>query len=146
MLTDSQIKKIKPTPDKKAPDRYNDGNGLYLHVFSTGGKRWIMDYRFEGKRKSYSIGIYPDVTLANARDKRDDARKLLTQGIHPSQAKKEAKIVESGVLTFESIANQWMDDREDTLSVSSHKKNRSQLDSDIFPVLGKMPIDMLMLT
>jgi integrase len=141
MLTDSQIKKIKPTPDKKAPDRYNDGNGLYLHVFSTGGKRWIMDYRFEGKRKSYSIGIYPDVTLANARDKRDDARKLLTQGIDPSQAKKEAKIVESGVLTFESIANQWMEDREDALSESGHKKNRSQLNNDIFPSFGRLAID-----
>ncbi len=59
MLTDSQIKKIKSPVSKTAPDKYSDGNNLYLHVFASGGKRWIMDDRFEGKRKAYSIGTIP---------------------------------------------------------------------------------------
>lgn len=58
MLTDSQIKKIKiPPADQKAPDKYSDGGGLQLHVLANGGKYWRMAYRFDGKRKAYSIGI-----------------------------------------------------------------------------------------
>lgn len=144
MLTDSQIKKIKiPPADQKAPDKYSDSGGLQLHVLANGGKYWRMAYRFNGKQKTFSIGIYPDVSLAEARVQRDDAKKLIKQGIDPSQAKRESKIVESGALTFESIANQWMDDREDALSESGHKKNRAQLNNDIFPELGKMSIDAI---
>jgi integrase len=144
MLTDSQIKKLKnPPAEQKAPDKYSDGGGLQLHLFGNGGKYWRMAYRFNGKQKTFSVGTYPDVTLAEARVIRDDAKKLIKQGIDPSQAKKESKVVESGALTFESIANQWMEDREDALSESGHKKNRSQLNNDIFPVLGKMTIETI---
>lgn len=68
MLTDSQIKKIKiPPADQKAPDKYSDSGGLQLHVLANGGKYWRMAYRFNGKQKTFSIGIYPDVSLAEAR-------------------------------------------------------------------------------
>ncbi|MDE2420204.1 MAG: integrase arm-type DNA-binding domain-containing protein [Gammaproteobacteria bacterium] len=122
MLTDSQIKKIKPTIGKKAPDRYNDGNNLYLHVFESGGKRWIMDYRFEGKRKTYSIGTYPDISLAEARIKRDEAKKLLRSGIDPTQARKQQQEKDSGQDTFEFIAKEWIS-RQTDKSESTQNKN-----------------------
>lgn len=140
MLTDSQIKKIKPTEGKTAPDRYNDGNNLYLHVFSSGGKRWIMDYRFEGKRKTYSIGTYPNVSLAMAREKRDDARKLLNQGIDPNAAKKEAKRIEDKTDSFAVIARAWLEHRKPTIQEGGHKRNVRMVESDLIPLLGDMPI------
>jgi integrase len=140
MLTDSQIKKIKPTPDKKSPDRYNDGNGLYLHVFSAGGKRWIMDYRFEGKRKSYSIGTYPDVSLANAREKRDDARKLLTQGIDPSVTKKLKQLDDAGHNSFKHVALQWVAKKSSSWAESTATKISRRFVVDVFPYIGKLPI------
>jgi integrase len=143
MLTDTQVKKIKPPEGKTAPDRYNDGQNLYLHVFASGGKRWVMDYRFEGKRKSYSIGTYPDVSIAMARDKRNEARKLLTQGIDPNAVKKQAKQAESGLLTFRALATQWMKDREGTIKPVTMTRDLSTFEKDLFPAIGEMPIDTI---
>lgn len=120
MLTVAEIKAIKPQEKTK---RYTDAKRMYLEVTPKGGMYWRMKYDFGGKEKLLALGTYPDVSLAEARVKRDDAKKLISQGIDPNAAKKEAKIIESGALTFESIANQWMDDREDALSDSGHKKN-----------------------
>jgi len=141
MLTDSLIRKVKPPVDKKAPDRYNDGNGLYLHVFSSGGKRWIMDYRFEGKRKSYSIGTYPDVSLAQARLKRDEARKLLSEGVDPSKAKREQKDIADGKHTFRFIAEEWKARRDDQ-SESTRRSDKRVLQFAI-DAFGDKPIDQI---
>lgn len=143
MLTDPQVKKIKPPVGKTAPDRYNDGQNLYLHVFSSGGKRWVMDYRFDGKRKSYSIGTYPNVSLAQAREKRNEARKLLNQGVDPNLAKKEAKVVQSGMDTFKALATAWMKDREGTIKPVTMTRDLSTFEKDLFPVIGDMPIDTI---
>ena len=140
MLTVAAIKAIKPLEKTK---RYADAKRMYLEVTPKGSMYWRMKYDFGGKEKFLALGVYPDVSLAEARVKRDDAKKLISQGIDPNTAKKEAKIVESGALTFESVANQWMDDREDALSESGHKKNRAQLNNDIFQVLGKMSIETI---
>ena len=140
MLTVAAIKAIKPLEKTK---RYADAKRMNLEVTPKGSMYWRMKYDFSGKEKLLALGVYPDVSLAEARVKRDDAKKLISQGIDPNAAKKEAKIVESGALTFESVANQWMDDREDALSESGHKKNRAQLTNDIFPVLGKMSIEAI---
>jgi integrase len=138
MLTISHLRAIKP---EAKMTRHYDEKGMYLQVSPVGGMYWRLKYRQGGKEKVFSIGTYPELSLAEARARRDEARKLISDGIDPSQAKKEAKIVESGVLTFESIANQWMEDREDALSESGHKKNRSQLNNDIFPSIGRLAID-----
>ena len=140
MLTDTQIRKIKPTEGKTTPDRYLDGNNLYLIVFPTGGKRWIMDYRFERRRKSYSIGTYPNVSLATAREKRDDARKLLNQGIDPNAVKKEAKRIEKKTDTFAVIARAWLEHRKPAIQEGGHKRNLRMVESDLIPVLGDIPI------
>jgi Arm DNA-binding domain len=84
MLTDSQIKKLKNPPvSQKAPDKHSDGGGLQLHLFGHGGKYWRMAYRFNGKQKTFSVGTYPDVTLAEARRKRDDAKNYSLKELTP---------------------------------------------------------------
>jgi integrase len=144
MLTDSQIKKIKPpAEDQKAPDKYSDGQGLQLHVFANGGKYWRMAYRFEGKQKTLSLGIYPEVSLAEVRSKREDAKRTLRQGIDPMEAKKETLKIADGFLTFEAIATQWLEDRKESIEPSSHARNLRHFVNDVFPVLGNKQIDTI---
>jgi hypothetical protein len=98
-LTDTMIRSTKPST---APIRLSDSNGLYLLLNPNGSRWWRFDYRFAGKRKTLSLGTYPDTGLKFAREKRDAARKLLASGIDPS-AKRQAEKVASAD-TFESIA------------------------------------------
>ena len=94
MLTDTKIKQAKVT-DK--PYKIYDSEGLYIEVAPTGSKRWRWRYRWNGKEKLLSFGIYPEVPLKLARDRRAAAKELLVSGVDPSQARKEEK-VESGEL------------------------------------------------
>ena len=88
-LTDTQIKTIKPS-GKKAGDKHSDGGGLYLLV-KPAGKYWRMAYRFIGKQKTLALGVYPEVSLADAREGRGKARKLLANDVDPSAAKREER-------------------------------------------------------
>lgn len=106
MLTDTACKNGKP---KATPYKMSDSGGLYLLVKATGSKLWQMAYRFGGKQKTYSIGIYPDVTLIDARAKRDHARKLLAKGIDPQAAKQDEKREQAAARTFESWADEWLE-------------------------------------
>ena len=83
MLTDTAVRNVQP---KDKPFKISDSGGLYLLVKST-GKYWRMNYRYAGKQKTLSIGVYPTITLVNARKKRDDARKLLAEDVDPSIVK-----------------------------------------------------------
>lgn len=85
MLTDITIHNTKPGAK---PIKLSDGGGLYLLVQPSGGKWWRLDYRFDAKRKTLSLGAYPDVNLKDARDRRDQARKLLANGIDPAEKRK----------------------------------------------------------
>ena len=87
-LTDTAIRTAKP--DRK-PVKLSDGKGLYLLVTPAGGKWWQLDYRFAGKRKTLSMGVYPDVSLKDARDRRDTARKLPADGTDPGENRKVQK-------------------------------------------------------
>ncbi len=88
-LTDTFAKNVKPT-GSSAGDKHADGQGLYLHV-KNAGKYWRMSYRFDGKQKTLALGVYPEVSLAKARQRRDKARELLADGIDPGIAKREEK-------------------------------------------------------
>ena len=88
-LTDIKIKNIKPESKTK---KYFDGNGMYLEVTPKGGKYWRLKYRYAGKEKRLALGIYPDVSLKDAREKRDEARKLLDKDLDPSADKKAKKL------------------------------------------------------
>lgn len=140
MLTDARIRKIKPEAKTK---RYADEKGMYLEVTPSGGMYWRLKYRIDGKENRYSIGVYGEVSLAEARAKRDEARKLIAQGIDPNQAKKQAKDIIDNVNCFEVWARKWLLDRQSTIKPDTYKRDSSLLEQDIIPFIGKTPIDQI---
>jgi hypothetical protein len=104
-LTDPAVRNAKA---KDKPYKLTAERGLYLLVNRV-GKYWRFDYRFAGKRKTLALGVYPDVSLRDARDRRDDARKLLSQGVDPSENRKATKaaLVERTTNSFEVVAREW---------------------------------------
>ncbi|MBO2952109.1 integrase arm-type DNA-binding domain-containing protein [Burkholderia pseudomallei] len=138
-LTDTAIRNAKPA-DK--PVRLFDGGGLYLEIAPSGGKWWRLKYRFGGKEKRYSLGVYPEVTLATARKKRDEAREKLAAGIDPGEAKKVEKRASllAAAHSFEVVARGWMDERKTTVEPAQHAKTLARMENDVFPWLGKRPI------
>ena len=106
MLSDTQIRSAKPGVK---PIRLFDERGLYLEVAPSGGRWWRLKYRFDGKEKLLSLGTYPDTGLKVARDKRDQARALLAEGVDPSAARRAERESRSLVTTnsFEAVAREW---------------------------------------
>ncbi len=117
-LTDSKVGNIKP---KTKPFKIFDEKGLYLLVTVQGSKCWRLKYRLLGKEKVLAIGLYPDISLAEARDKRDVARKQLANDIDPSVFKKASKNSDNGVLdnSFEAVARAGFAKREKIRSIKS---------------------------
>jgi hypothetical protein len=107
-LSDTAIRNAKP---KDKPYKLTDERGLYL-LINPAGKYWRLDYRFEGKRKTLALGVYPDVSLKDAREKRDEARKQLAAGIDPGAQRKATKAADAD--TFEAIAREWINKRTPT--------------------------------
>lgn len=119
-----------------------DGGGLYLEVTPRGGKRWRLKYRFEGKEKRLSLGVYPDVTLKDARTRRDEARKLLVNGVDPSEHRKAEKAAraDEAANSFEALAREWFAKRTSCWSTSHADRVISRLEGDVFPWIGCRPI------
>ncbi|HNH44568.1 MAG TPA: integrase arm-type DNA-binding domain-containing protein [Agitococcus sp.] len=140
MLTDARIRKIKSEAKTK---RYADEKGMYLEVTPSGGMYWRLKYRIDGKENRYSIGVYGEVSLAEARTKRDEARKLIAQGVNPNQAKKEAKDIIDNVNSFEVWARKWLLDRQSTIKPDTFKRDSSLLEKDLIPFIGQIPIDKI---
>lgn len=138
-LTDVAIRKVKPT-DK--PQRLFDGGGLYLEVSPAGGKWWRLKYRHGGKEKRLSLGTYPDTGLADARGKRDDARKLLATGVDPGQHRKAEKAAgeDRAANSLEVLAREWHAKQAPTWVKDHGDRIMLRLENDIFPWLGKRPI------
>lgn len=107
-LTDSAIRTAKPA---EKPVRMFDAGGLYLEVSPAGGKLWRFKYRFEGKEKRLSFGSYPDVPLKAARERRDEARKVLVAGIDPAEQRKALKAAseERALNSLEVICREWLE-------------------------------------
>jgi hypothetical protein len=105
-LTDTACKQAKPTGKTF---RLFDAGGLYLEVAPSGGRWWRLKYRFDHKEKRLSLGTYPDVGLKNARNRRDDARKLLASGVDPGANRKALKASRADRVanTFEVLAREW---------------------------------------
>ena len=138
-LTEQRLKNAKPT-DKTL--KLFDGGGLYLEITPKGAKLWRLKYRFAGKEKRFSLGNYPLTSLKEAREKRDDAKKLLEKNIDPSLAKQEAKhlaTINSGI-TFELIGREWLDKRQFEIAATTWKTIKKRLENDLFRKIGKMPI------
>ena len=138
-LTDTAIRAIKPT-SKTA--KYFDGGGLYLEVAPSGGKWWRLKYRFQGKEKRISLGTYPTIGLKEARERREDTKKILANGIDPSAQRQaiKASITSIDQDSFEVVTREWFDKHVVNLAPSYSKKVRSLFERQIFPVLGAKPI------
>jgi integrase len=138
-LTDTAIRKAKPT-DKT--QRFFDGGGMYLEMPPTGGKLWRLKYRYAGKEKRLALGSYPEVSLAKAREKRDDARKLLAGGVDPSEHRKATKSIKAGLAanSFEVIAREWHAKVSTSQAETTQKKRLRFLETDVFPYIGNRPI------
>ncbi len=139
-LTDAQVRKIKPS-EKKV--KYPDGKGMYLEVTPSGGMHWRMKFRLNGKENIFSIGTYPDTTLAQARRIRDEARLQIKDGINPNEAKKQKKLHAEESTLFKILAMQWMQDRKDAITEGTYLRDLSVFEKDLFPALGDMPIDQI---
>jgi integrase len=141
-LTDTAIKKAKPAGK---PIKLADGSGLFLLVVPAGGKWWRFRYRFDGKQKELSMGVYPDVSLARAREKRDEARRLLADGIDPGENRKVQKAAKVALSanSFEAIGREWFAKMKPEWVDSHADKIMARLERDIFPWLGKRPITEL---
>lgn len=138
-LSDTAIRNTKPA-DK--PVKMTDGDGLYLLVQPSGAKWWRFDYRFAGKRKTLSMGVYPDVGLKEARERRDAARKLLANDIDPGENRKvqKAASVARSADSFEVMAREWFGKHRNTWSASHADKIIRRLERDVFPWLGGRPV------
>jgi integrase len=139
MLTDKAIKNAKPG---KKRVRLFDERGMYLEIAPAGGKWWRLKYRFDGKEKRLSLGVYPEVGLKAARDRRDAARKLLSDGVDPAENKRAIKLAraEAADNSFEVVAREWYAKFSPRWSESHAIRLLRALERDIFPWVGTRPI------
>jgi len=139
-LTDTACKNVKP---EKKSRKLSDGGGLYLEIMPTGSKYWRLKYRHAGKEKRLALGVYPEVPLKEARDKRDKARKLIAEGIDPSQAKKQEKLKQfiSTTNSFEAVAREWHAHQKVGWTERYAAYTIRRLEADLFSVIGFRPIN-----
>ena len=160
-LTDIQIRSARPCwrpfkpknggakspsdPDVVATDKpykMADRDGLYLEVDPSGGKYWRFKYRMSSKENRISLGVYPEVSLAEARAACDECRKLVAKGIDPSANRKAVKAGRKGLANddFETVAREWLTKFIDSKSASHRKKVNARFVNDVFPRIGRRPI------
>lgn len=133
MLTETAIKNLRPAPK---PYKRFDEKGLYVIVTPDGGRWWRFKYKLAGREKLLSLGTYPDVPLKRAREKRDDARRLVADGRDPSAQRQEQRAAQ--VDTFEAIAREWL--AKQTLAPATAEKARWTFEDLLFPFLGSRPV------
>jgi integrase len=138
-LTDLACRTAKP---KEKLYKLADGRGLFLIVHQKGSKYWSGAYRFEGKQRSFSLGVYPEVTLLQARESWEAARKQLKAGTDPNAEKQAMKAgrLETSKQTFEITAREWHNARLSTWKAITANNNIHRLETDIFPVFGSTPV------
>ena len=138
-LTDAKIRAAKPT-DKAY--KLTDGAGMFLLVHPNGSRYWRLRYRILGKEKTLALGVYPEVSLSEARTKRDEARKLISEGIDPCEQKRVKKVVPDLQLSFEHIARRWHASNKQWAQSHSDKVLKS-LETHVFPFIGNRDITTL---
>lgn len=140
-LTDTAIRNAKP---KEKAYKIQDGKGLYVLVTST-GKYFRFDYRFNEKRKTLALGVYPDTTLSKAREKLLESRQQIANGIDPGELRKLNKRAkkEQAANSFEAIAREWLATKVPGWKKSHSEKVIARLENDIFPAIGGQPISQI---
>lgn len=138
MLTDTKLKALRP---RQKLYRQADAGGLCIEVHPSGARYWRYRYRFASKAKMLSLGVYPDVSLAEARKRRDDARRLLQGGTDPSAQRRLGKLAArlATVTTFEPVAREWLAGRG-KLADTTRAKTGWMLETYVFPWIGTRPI------
>jgi integrase len=135
MLTDSAIRGAKP---REKPYKLSDGGGLYVLINPNGARWWRLKYRVEGREKLLSLGVYPDITLKDARERRDSARRLLVNGVDPSAKRRAEKSAQAD--TFEAIAREWFAKFSTGWAATHSEKVLRRLELYVFPWLGSRSI------
>ena len=140
-LNDRQIKNAKPAETGKKTKLF-DGGGLYLEITPAGGKVFRLKYRIDGKEKIFTIGKYPTISLVEARQAAENARRLLVSGQDPSEAKQQEKRERQAAAlnTFEAIARRWHSDNLIRWKENHAARVLRYFETDVFPVIGEMPI------
>jgi integrase len=138
-LSDAKVRNAQP---QAKPYKITDGEGMFLLVAISGSKYWRLKYLFAGKEKLLALGVYPEVSLADARERRLQARKILAAGNDPGEVKKEAKRLAAlkNDNAFETVAREWYEKQEHGWVPSYSKKMLARLESYVFPKLGQRPI------
>jgi len=138
MLTSTAIRAAKPT---EKPHKLSDGGGLYLLVNPNGSQWWRLKYRFEGKEKLLSLGVYPHISLQQARSQRDEAKRAVANGIDPSVKRQAEKSATAN--TFEAVAREWLTTQEESLAPATYAKAVWTLEKLVFPYIGSRPVAKL---
>ena len=138
-LSETAIRSAKPEP---RPKKLSDGGGLFLLLNPNGSRWWRLKYRFGGKEKQLSLGTYPDVSLKDARERREEARKKLAAGYDPGEARKAQKTAEKdrAANSFEVVAREWFELTKGKWEAEYADLVMHRLERDMFPFLGKRPI------
>ncbi|GAB5452306.1 MAG: tyrosine-type recombinase/integrase [Halioglobus sp.] len=138
-LTATEVKQAKP---KEKPYKLADGGGLYLLVNTKGARYWRYKYRYAGKEKTLALGVYPEVSLKEAREAHQGARKTLRQGIDPGEQRKVEKLTRhlAAAESFEAVAREWFNRVMPDKSQSYRERTGRILEKDLYPVLGNRPI------
>lgn len=141
-LTDVKVRNAKPG---EKDSKFFDGGGLFLLVTRSGGKLWQFKYRFGGKEKKLSFGTYPEVSLADAREKREAARKQVAGGIDPGEVRKAEKLTgsEKAANSFEAVAREWHARQRGVWTAGHADRTLQRLERDVFPCIGAQPISAI---
>lgn len=142
MLSDAKVRSAKP---RQKPYKISDGHQLYLYVSTAGGKLWRMNYQFNEKQRTLSLGRYPVIGLSEARGLRDEAKRQLLDGRDPALVRREktdARLKKSK-LTFEVLAREWHENRRPQWAKVHAQDVIHNLEHDIFPTIGKLPVSAI---
>ena len=141
-LTDKQVKATQPA---EKDYKLSDEKGMFLHVTKSGARYWRLKYRYQGKEKLLALGVYPEISLKQARQRRDEARQLLSEGIDPSAKKHADKHTAETINqnSFELIAREWFKVKLTDKTEGHQRRVLRALEQDLFPSLGKHPISQI---
>lgn len=138
-LTDLQVSKAKP---KEKQTMLFDGGGLFLLVTPTGGKWWRFKYRFDGKGKLLSFGTYPEISLSEARRRREEAREQVAKGIDPGEVRKATRAARAEIAanSFEVVSREWIGKQRNAWTPANTEVVTRQLENNVFPWIGRRPV------
>lgn len=145
MLTDTKVRNLKPSENctTKKPDKYSDMDGLQLLVRQTGTKVWVSSYRYADKQHSITIGQYPQISLAEARQANADIRTQIAKGLDPKQEKRLQKYENESVQSFNDYALEWLEKRKLDVKPNTYKQDFNRLHKDVLPSFKGIPLNQV---